>query len=121
VLLQAPWVAERRSRQFVLKSIIERAKSHVISAQDIIDSETIRPVARDRAANGLSLINEAGLMRPMAELEREIIEFALQRSGGRVANVAHELGIARSTLYRKLESNGLNFSEIYSIAIGDAA
>jgi DNA-binding NtrC family response regulator len=100
---------------------MERTKSQFISAQDIINCERIRPSAQDQAVYGLSLVNEEGLMRPMAELERDIIEFALQRSGGRVANVAQELGIARSTLYRKLESNGLNFSEIYSIAIGDAA
>jgi len=41
------------------------------------------------------------------ELERAAIEKALRRHGGNLSDVARQLGIGRSTLYRKLEQYGL--------------
>jgi DNA-binding NtrC family response regulator len=41
------------------------------------------------------------------ELERAAIEKALKRHGGNLSDVARQLGIGRSTLYRKLEQYGL--------------
>ncbi len=41
------------------------------------------------------------------ELEKTAIEKALRRHGGNLSDVARQLGIGRSTLYRKLEQYGL--------------
>jgi DNA-binding NtrC family response regulator len=41
------------------------------------------------------------------ELEKAAIEKALRRHGGNLSDVARQLGIGRSTLYRKLEQYGL--------------
>ena len=41
------------------------------------------------------------------ELEKAAIEKALKRHGGNLSDVARQLGIGRSTLYRKLEQYGL--------------
>jgi len=43
----------------------------------------------------------------LEELEQAAIEKALKRHGGNLSDVARQLGIGRSTLYRKLEQYGL--------------
>lgn len=47
--------------------------------------------------------------RPMklSELERYAIEAALERTGGNVTRAMRQLGIGRTTLYRKLKKYGL--------------
>jgi DNA-binding NtrC family response regulator len=46
----------------------------------------------------------------LAEIERRAIAWALQRSGGNVSHAARDLGIARTTLYRKMKSYDLDES-----------
>ncbi len=46
-------------------------------------------------------------MRPLDELEAEIIRFAIAHHDGRMSEVARRLKIGRSTLYRKLGELGL--------------
>jgi len=55
----------------------------------------------------LPLVNAAGTLRPLAEIETEVIRFAISHCRGRMSEVARRLGIGRSTLYRKLEGLGL--------------
>lgn len=50
-----------------------------------------------------SAISENGEVRPLAEVEEELIRFALSFYGGQMSEVARRLGIGRSTLYRKLK------------------
>ena len=59
-----------------------------------------------RDPNALDLV-EAGDVRKLEELEREIIRFALQHYRGHMSEVSRKLGIGRSTLYRKLKDYGL--------------
>ena len=56
----------------------------------------------------LPLLGPDGHIRPMVELEIEIIEKAIAYYDGRLSQVAGRLGIGRSTLYRKLQSSGLS-------------
>ncbi len=56
----------------------------------------------------LVLLDERGNMRPLDELEREAIRFAISHYRGQMSEVARRLRIGRSTLYRKLESLGLD-------------
>jgi DNA-binding NtrC family response regulator len=43
----------------------------------------------------------------LAELERRAIEQALARHGGNVTHAAADLGITRTSLYRRMEKHGL--------------
>jgi len=43
----------------------------------------------------------------LAELEKQAIASALARHGGNVTYAAHELGITRTSLYRRMEKHGL--------------
>jgi len=52
----------------------------------------------------LRLIDASGDVRPLEEIESEIIRFAIAHYRGQMSEVARRLKIGRSTLYRKLES-----------------
>ncbi len=54
-------------------------------------------------AEGLILLDQAGEVRPLDELEGEVIRFAIAHYRGQMSEVARRLRIGRSTLYRKLE------------------
>ena len=47
-------------------------------------------------------------MRPLEEIEAEVIRYAVAHYRGQMSEVARRLQIGRSTLYRKLEALGLN-------------
>jgi DNA-binding NtrC family response regulator len=54
----------------------------------------------------LAMLAPDGEMRPLEELEAEIIRFAISYYRGQMSEVARRLKIGRSTLYRKLEETG---------------
>ncbi|HVX74740.1 MAG TPA: sigma-54 dependent transcriptional regulator [Bradyrhizobium sp.] len=51
----------------------------------------------------LSMLTSAGDVRPLEEMESEIIRFAISHYRGQMSEVARRLKIGRSTLYRKLD------------------
>jgi DNA-binding NtrC family response regulator len=51
----------------------------------------------------LSMLTSAGEVRPLEEMENEIIRFAIAHYRGQMSEVARRLKIGRSTLYRKLD------------------
>ncbi len=73
------------------------------------------PVAPPLASAGgmpgvgvLALLDGAGDMRPLDDIEAEAIRFAITHYRGQMSEVARRLRIGRSTLYRKLDSLGLD-------------
>lgn len=58
--------------------------------------------------NAISSIDEGGDVRKLAEVEEELIRFALKFYRGQMSQVARKLGIGRSTLYRKLKDYGID-------------
>jgi DNA-binding NtrC family response regulator len=56
----------------------------------------------------LRLTDAQGEVRPLEEIEREAIRFAIAHYHEQMSEVARRLKIGRSTLYRKLESLGLD-------------
>lgn len=55
----------------------------------------------------LDLLDERGDVRPLAEIEEQVIRFALDHYRNHMTEMARKLGIGRSTLYRKLKDLGL--------------
>ena len=55
----------------------------------------------------LALVDEAGHVSPMEQVETEVLRFAIEHYRGQMSQVARRLGIGRSTLYRKLKDLGL--------------
>jgi DNA-binding NtrC family response regulator len=91
--------------QAALKSEIRRLRRSASDAPApaVVDAPTMVPA--DSAS--LALLDAEGRMRPLDELEAEIIRFAIAHHDGRMSEVARRLKIGRSTLYRKLGELGL--------------
>jgi DNA-binding NtrC family response regulator len=66
-------------------------------------SGTEIPIAPLSTAGTLAMLTSAGEMRPLEEMETEIIRFAISHYRGQMSEVARRLKIGRSTLYRKLD------------------
>ncbi|MGE0500439.1 MAG: sigma-54-dependent transcriptional regulator [Rhizobiaceae bacterium] len=69
---------------------------------DVARTEPVQPPDAVRA------LDDRGNVRPLVDVERDMVEFALGRYGGQMSEVARRLGIGRSTLYRKLKEFGLD-------------
>ena len=87
--------------------ILEEAPAmspHAVEAQD------------GASADALALIDASGNVRPLDEIEAEVIRFAIARYRGQMSEVARRLKIGRSTLYRKLEEIGIGAEKTGSAA-----
>ena len=62
------------------------------------------------ASPGVTLYTGDGHMRPLEDIEADIIRLAIGHYRGRMTEVARRLGIGRSTLYRKLTDLGIDSS-----------
>ncbi|MGB6792592.1 MAG: sigma-54 dependent transcriptional regulator [Pseudolabrys sp.] len=65
------------------------------------------PVRIATPAHTLPITDSHGDVRPLEEIERNSIRFAISHYRGQMSEVARKLRIGRSTLYRKLEGLGL--------------
>jgi DNA-binding NtrC family response regulator len=61
------------------------------------------PIVPLPSAGTLAMLTAAGEVRPLEEMETEIIRFAISHYRGQMSEVARRLKIGRSTLYRKLD------------------
>jgi DNA-binding NtrC family response regulator len=57
---------------------------------------------------GVTLYEQDGNLRPLEEIEADVIRLAIGHYRGRMTEVARRLGIGRSTLYRKLADLGID-------------
>jgi DNA-binding NtrC family response regulator len=64
-------------------------------------------VAAIEAGNGVAIFDPAGHLRTLEQIERDLIEYAIDLYAGHMTEVARRLGIGRSTLYRKLKEYDL--------------
>jgi DNA-binding NtrC family response regulator len=74
---------------------------------------TITKQSSDAAVNGVGAItvfDHEGHIRPLEEIEADLIRLAIGHYRGRMTEVAKRLGIGRSTLYRKLAEIGIDTS-----------
>jgi DNA-binding NtrC family response regulator len=55
----------------------------------------------------VSVLDEKGQLRTLEEIERDLIQFAIEVYSGHMSEVARRLGIGRSTLYRKVREHEL--------------
>ena len=86
-------------------TMVEHAEPLVLApstAPAMISGSEI-PIAPLPAAGTLSMLTGNGEVRPLEELENEIIRFAISHYRGQMSEVARRLKIGRSTLYRKLD------------------
>jgi DNA-binding NtrC family response regulator len=96
VQAHAPSTADVHSEPLIVSPAIQPAAPGVVSGIDI-------PISPLSANGSLSMLTAAGEVRPLEEMENEIIRFAISHYRGQMSEVARRLKIGRSTLYRKLD------------------
>jgi len=75
--------------------------ANMLGGPDVPASQTIQEGV------GVMLYTADGNLRPLEEIEADVIRLAIGHYRGRMTEVARRLGIGRSTLYRKLGELGL--------------
>jgi DNA-binding NtrC family response regulator len=82
----------------------------LILPEPFADHPTTAPAAMAplTPADALALLDAAGEVRPIEDIEAELIRYAVTHYRGQMSEVARRLRIGRSTLYRKLDALGLN-------------
>src|SRR5262249_8007873 len=99
--------AQVSSDEILAQPLIEPSPAMVASWPDCSAADIGDLVA----SNSLPLTDSQGGVRPLEDIERDAIRFAISHYRGQMSEVARRLGIGRSTLYRKLEGLGLEDAE----------
>jgi DNA-binding NtrC family response regulator len=96
-----------RSSVMEMLAPMQSGNTLALAADEIPEAQgaAFQPVPSPRRV--LPLLDEEGEVRPLEEVEREVIKFALAHYRGQMSEVARRLHIGRSTLYRKLEGLGI--------------
>ena len=113
-LLEAyDWPGNVRQLQAVLFRACVFEKREALTAHsfpqlaELLGDNPDRGESRARGL-GVLLYTDDGNVRPLEEIEADIIRLAIGHYRGRMTEVARRLGIGRSTLYRKLSELGID-------------
>jgi DNA-binding NtrC family response regulator len=96
---QSPAMSEAHTRHgepLIVGPVFHSTSPAMVSGKEI-------PIAPLPSAGTLAMLTSAGEVRPLEEMEAEIIRFAVSHYRGQMSEVARRLKIGRSTLYRKLD------------------
>ena len=63
--------------------------------------------ATDETSMPVRVTDSGGELRPLEEVERDLIQYAIDFYAGHMSEVARKLGIGRSRLYRKVREHDL--------------
>jgi DNA-binding NtrC family response regulator len=108
------WPGSVRQLQSVLFRAAVYAHGNALTADSFPQlSEMLGDQDSGFAANphegvGIMLHTADGNLRPLEEIEADVIRLAIGHYRGRMTEVARRLGIGRSTLYRKLSDLGID-------------
>jgi DNA-binding NtrC family response regulator len=112
------WPGNSRQLLAVLLRAVAMATDHVLTRADFVElagsampGKAVRLDPSQSATPEMKICTEEGHMRSLDDIEADVIRFAIERYGGRMAEVARRLKIGRSTLYRKARQ--LGFEGIY--------
>ena len=125
VLMRYGWPGNVRQLASVLLRAGLECRSSSLSAEDFPHIATqsrfsaratdftprLTKQSSDAAVNGMGAItvfDENGHIRPLEDIEADLIRLAIGHYRGRMTEVAKRLGIGRSTLYRKLGEIGID-------------
>ncbi|RKQ69609.1 DNA-binding NtrC family response regulator [Litorimonas taeanensis] len=75
----------------------------------LISSEVSDDAVHD---NAVSVLDREGHLRTLEDIERDLIQFAIENYSGHMSEVARRLGIGRSTLYRKVREHALDVDNV---------
>ncbi len=99
-------VAEKAVREALAESPVFANNEKIRGSAP--DPKAMLAAAYPAAENFIVSTDEVGDVRKLADVEEELIRFALKFYRGQMSQVARKLGIGRSTLYRKLKDYGID-------------
>lgn len=107
------WPGNVRQLQAVLFRAVVHCDKEALTAESFPQlsellgefDEAINPL---QEGVGVMLYTEDGNLRPLEDIEADVIRLAIGHYRGRMTEVARRLGIGRSTLYRKLGDLGID-------------
>jgi DNA-binding NtrC family response regulator len=114
LLVAYDWPGNVRQLQAVLFRAAVFCDGDALTVEDFPQlSEIVRDFApaaggsQSQDGVGVQLYTADGNLRPLEEIEADVIRLAIGHYRGRMTEVARRLGIGRSTLYRKLSDLGI--------------
>ncbi|KPF91009.1 Fis family transcriptional regulator [Novosphingobium sp. AAP83] len=107
------WPGNVRQLQTTLFRAAVFCEGEALTAQDFPNLSSLIGEGTRRAPSvtdgaGVTLFSADGNLRPLEEIEADVIRLAIGHYRGRMTEVARRLGIGRSTLYRKLSELGID-------------
>jgi DNA-binding NtrC family response regulator len=107
------WPGNVRQLQATLFRAAVFCDGEALTAQDFpnlsnLIGETPRSAPMQSEGAGVTLYASDGNLRPLEDIEADVIRLAIGHYRGRMTEVARRLGIGRSTLYRKLSELGID-------------
>ena len=108
------WPGNVRQLQSVLFRAAVYCESETLTAEnfpqlsEVVGDRGEAPAPAFHEGAGVMLYTEDGNLRPLEEIEADVIRLAIGHYRGRMTEVARRLGIGRSTLYRKLSDLGID-------------
>lgn len=106
------WPGNVRQLQAVLFRAAVFCDGDALTATDFPQLSTMvqpdRGTQNTGEGGGVMLYTADGNLRPLEEIEADVIRLAIGLYRGRMTEVARRLGIGRSTLYRKLSELGID-------------
>ena len=120
VLMRYEWPGNVRQLQDTLfRAAIDCQGAALTSADfpeiaDLVRQSENRPQEQPSTVHafadgpGVALYEPDGNLRPLSDIEADVIRLAIGHYRGRMTEVARRLGIGRSTLYRKLAELGID-------------
>lgn len=109
-LQQCPWQGNVRELMHVMWRAVLLSSHESIEAGDIRQIQQLQPVHYENRLDSIAsrinplLMDTDGSMKNLESIEKEVIQFALTYSGGCMTHAAKNLGIGRSTLYRRMHA-----------------
>ena len=80
----------------------------MLPAEPSRTARQVTPVpANDTAPEPLSVFDADGELRTLQDIERDLLQYAIDFYDGHMSEISRRLGIGRSTLYRKVREYGL--------------
>ena len=95
LLVRYHWPGNIRELQHAMERAVILSKQPMLTVDDFQLSPFVGP------SNG------TGKTLNLSDVEKEVIREAIKKSGGNLTKAAEELGIGRTTLYRKMEAYGI--------------
>ncbi len=115
------WPGNVRQLENAIFRAVILSDGHMLKPEDFPQISGLAPIIPSAETKAISvesdetddeekfkILDRNGHLRSLEEIERDLIQFAIETYSGHMSEVARRLGIGRSTLYRKVREHELD-------------